>query len=45
MKILLIIIPAASIICGIATGRLPEVSAAVLDGAAPRSPLPFPCAE
>ena len=33
MKILLIIIPAASIICGIATGRLPEVSAAVLDGA------------
>lgn len=30
MKIILAVIPAAAIICGIFTGRLPEVSAAVL---------------
>ncbi len=33
MKIILAVIPAAAIICGIFTGRLPEVSSAVLDKA------------
>ena len=33
MKLILIILPSAAIICGIFTGRLPEVSAAVLEGA------------
>lgn len=33
MKVILIILPSAAIICGLITGRLPEVSAAVLDGA------------
>lgn len=31
MKVILAVIPAAAIICGIFTGRLPEVSAAVLE--------------
>lgn len=34
MKVILIVLPVAAVICGICTGRLPEVSAAVLDGAA-----------
>lgn len=33
MKVILAVIPAAAIICGIFTGRLPEVSAAVLEKA------------
>ena len=33
MKIILAVLPAAAIICGIFTGRLPEVSSAVLDKA------------
>lgn len=33
MKVILMIIPAAAVICGLFTGRLPEVSAAVLDKA------------
>lgn len=33
MKVILAVIPAAAIICGIFTGRLPDVSAAVLDKA------------
>lgn len=33
MKVILMVIPAAAVICGIFTGRLPEVSAAVLDKA------------
>ncbi len=33
MKVILIILPTAAIVCGIFTGKLPEVSAAVLDGA------------
>lgn len=33
MKIILAVIPVAAIICGIITGRLPEVSSAVLDKA------------
>lgn len=33
MKIILAVIPATAIICGIFTGRLPEVSSAVLDKA------------
>lgn len=33
MKIILLVIPAAAIICSIFTGRLPEVSSAVLDKA------------
>lgn len=34
MKIILIILPTAAIVCGIITGRLSEVSAAVLESAA-----------
>ena len=33
MKYILMILPAAAIVCGIFTGRLPEVSAAVLESA------------
>lgn len=33
MKVILIVLPAAAVVCGICTGRLAEVSAAVLDGA------------
>ena len=33
MKYILMILPAAAIVCGIFTGRLPEVSTAVLESA------------
>lgn len=33
MKVILIVLPVAAVICGICTGHLQEVSAAVLDGA------------